>query len=110
LPCYLLGLALVGLLHALRETRLRVGCELLPAGAPIWQPVGADGSRRDLALDAPAIEQQAREAAAAWSKAAAVVLGTPVQVHSYDSKAGAVRRVRGHAAPGACRGRRPTLD
>jgi len=81
---YLLGLALAGLDHAMRETRLRVSCELLPAGPAHWQLVSADGRREDIAIED--IASQLARAADAWAAAAGVRLdGEPMQ-HAYDPK------------------------
>ena len=46
LACYLLGLALGGLVTGGRRYRLRSGCDLVPAGAAAWQAVYANGERR----------------------------------------------------------------
>ncbi|NEX19071.1 type I-U CRISPR-associated protein Cas7 [Thiorhodococcus mannitoliphagus] len=88
LSAYLLGLALAGLLHAMRETRLRVGCELIPEGPTQWQLVNADGQKKPLEVTTKDIEAQLGAAATAWATAAGVTLGGPAVHHQYDPKAG----------------------
>jgi CRISPR-associated protein Csb1 len=87
LPPYLLGLAVCGLLYAMRETRLRVGCELLPAGTPQWQRVRADGSRTNLDVSDTDIDRQLKAAASDWASTAGVKLGLPAAPHQFDPTA-----------------------
>lgn len=87
LSAYLLGLAVAGLLHAMRETRLRVGCELLPEGAAHWQLVQVDGQRHPLVVEDQDIDRQLATLADAWSQAANVRLGLPATEHRYDPAA-----------------------
>lgn len=88
LAAYLLGLAVAGLLHAMREMRLRVGCELLPAGPARWELIQVDGGHETVEVEAANIEEQLTSAATAWADSATVRLGKPPAEHRYDPKAG----------------------
>jgi CRISPR-associated protein Csb1 len=87
LTSYLLGLAVVGLLHAMRETRLRVGCELIPLAPPQWESIQADGTRTRLDVLAKDVERTVADVAETWAREAGVVLGEEATVHLYDPKA-----------------------
>lgn len=87
LSVYLLGLALAGLIHAMRETRLRVGCELVPHGLAEWHLVHADGCREPLDVEPQAIDAQLAAAADAWARSAGIDLSAPPVAHVYDPRA-----------------------
>ena len=84
LPRYLLGLALAGLVHAMREGHLRSGCTLVPGGSVAWEVVRADGTREAVDIDAKALVAELRGAARAWAAAAGVELGGAPTVHTLD--------------------------
>ena len=86
LPRYLLGLALAGLVHAMREGHLRSGCTLVPGGSVAWEVVRADGTREAVDIDAKALVAELRETARAWAAAAGVELGGAPTVHTLDPK------------------------
>lgn len=88
LSTYLLGLTLAGLAHAMVETRLRVGCELLPAEPACWELVRADGTRTPLAIDFDELEAALKQAAADWASAVGLALGAPAEIHHYDPNTG----------------------
>ena len=84
LSCYLLGLALGGLLTGGRRYQLRSGCDLVPVGAARWEAVHADGERRVVEFGREAVIEELRELAREWSAAAGVRLGGEPEVHRYD--------------------------
>ena len=86
LSCYLLGLALGGLLTGGRRYDLRSGCDLVPAGPATWEAVYADGERRPVTLARDALIEELRAHAREWSEAAGVRLGGEPEVHRYDPK------------------------
>ena len=84
LACYLLGLALGGLVTGGRRYHLRSGCAIVPVGAATWQTVGVDGERCAVEVCAKAIVEELRVVAKEWSEAAGVKLGGEPEVHRYD--------------------------
>ena len=88
LPCYLLGLAMGGLLVGARDYVLRSGCCLVPAGRTQWCSVAVNGERTTVEISENAVLEELRDAARAWADAAGVELGGEPQVHEYDPEAG----------------------
>ena len=84
LACYLLGLALGGLVTGGRGYQLRSGCDLVPAGPAKWDAVYADGERRPVEFSTQAILEELRVVAKEWSHVAGVKLGGEPEVHRYD--------------------------
>ena len=86
LACYLLGLALGGLLTGGRRYQLRSGCDLVPAAPARWQAVHADGERRVVEIGRQAVIEELRALAREWSAAAGVKLGGEPEVHRFDPR------------------------
>lgn len=86
LACYLLGLALGGLVTGGRRYHLRSGCDLVPAGPARWEAVHANGERRVVEIGCEALIEELRALAREWSHVAGVRLGGEPEVHRFDPK------------------------
>ncbi|MBF0613327.1 MAG: type I-U CRISPR-associated protein Cas7, partial [Magnetococcales bacterium] len=86
LPCYLLGLAMAGVMESAKDYNLRSGCWLVPTptSESNWTKVRTDGLRELIMLDGKKLVKETREVAENWSRKTGISLGGETISHIVD--------------------------